>query len=52
MAREGDTTEGGLARHLMLDALKRAERRELIERAVRAQTPERRARRLAIGSGS
>lgn len=48
LARQATTTEGELARRLMLDALARAERQELIERAVRAGTRERRARDLQI----
>ena len=48
LAKEQDTSEGELARALILDALRRAERQQLIERVARAQTPERRARSLEI----
>ena len=48
LAKQQDTSEGALARELMLDALRRAERQQLIEQIARAQTPERRARKLEI----
>lgn len=48
LAKEATTTEGELARELMLDALRRAERRETIDRAIAAYTPARRERDLEI----
>jgi hypothetical protein len=44
LAEEGATTEGELARALLLEALARVERTRWLERAARASTPERKAR--------
>jgi hypothetical protein len=44
LAKEESTTEGELARALLLEALARVERRRWLEQAARAATPERKAR--------
>ena len=44
LAKEESTTEGELARALLLEALARVERRRWLEQDAQAATPERKAR--------
>lgn len=48
LAKTASTTEGQLARDLVLEALRRREREQTIERILAAQTPKRRKRDIEI----